>query len=62
MEAMSRLTNAALLALLVIGFATGWVAFELAGQPARAVLVLHAQPAWQSCCLCRGSRLSSGVG
>ena len=31
-----------LLALLCAAFATGWVAFELTGQPARAVLVLHA--------------------
>jgi hypothetical protein len=37
-----RLTNLALLCLLAIAFATGWVAFELSGQPARAVLVLHA--------------------
>src|SRR6202521_1617433 len=38
----ARLTNVALLWLLAIAFATGWVAFELSGQPARAVLVLHA--------------------
>src|ERR1700730_17899482 len=37
-----RLTNLALLWLLAVAFATGWVAFELSGQPARAVLVLHA--------------------
>ena len=37
-----RLTNLSLLWLLAIAFATGWVAFELSGQPARAVLVLHA--------------------
>jgi hypothetical protein len=38
----ARLTNLALLWLLGIAFATGWVAFELSGQPARAVLILHA--------------------
>ncbi len=38
----ARLTNWALLCLLTIAFATGWVAFELSGRPARAVLVLHA--------------------
>jgi hypothetical protein len=38
----TRLTNVALLVLLSAAFATGWVAFELSGQPARAVLVLHA--------------------
>jgi molybdopterin-dependent oxidoreductase-like protein protein len=38
----ARLTNLALLGLLSTAFATGWVAFELSGQPARAVLVLHA--------------------
>jgi len=37
-----RLTNVALLWLLIVGFASGWVAFELSGQPARAVLVIHA--------------------
>ena len=37
-----RLTNLALLWLLAIAFATGWIAFELSGQPARAVLFLHA--------------------
>jgi hypothetical protein len=36
-----RLTNLALLCLLAIAFATGWVAFELSGRPARAVLILH---------------------
>jgi molybdopterin-dependent oxidoreductase-like protein protein len=36
-----RLTNLALLWLLAFAFATGWVAFELSGQPARAVLILH---------------------
>jgi hypothetical protein len=40
--ATGRLTNLALLYLLALAFATGWVAFELSGQPARAVLVLHA--------------------
>jgi hypothetical protein len=38
----ARLTNVAMLWLLAIAFATGWVAFELSGRPARAVLVLHA--------------------
>jgi DMSO/TMAO reductase YedYZ molybdopterin-dependent catalytic subunit len=37
-----RLTNVALLWLLAVAFATGWVAFELSGQPARAVLLIHA--------------------
>jgi molybdopterin-dependent oxidoreductase-like protein protein/TAT (twin-arginine translocation) pathway-exported protein len=37
-----RLTNVALLGLLASAFFSGWVAFELTGQPARAVLVLHA--------------------
>ncbi len=37
-----RLTNATLFFILAIAFATGWLAFELSGQPARAVLVLHA--------------------
>jgi len=37
-----RLTNVALLCLLVAAFTSGWVAFELSGQPARAVLVIHA--------------------
>ena len=37
-----RLTNVALLWLLAMAFATGWIAFELSGRPARAVLVLHA--------------------
>jgi DMSO/TMAO reductase YedYZ molybdopterin-dependent catalytic subunit len=36
-----RLTNAALLCLLVLAFLSGWVAFELSGQPARATLVIH---------------------
>lgn len=38
----ARLTNAALLCFLGVAFATGWVAFELSGRSARAVLVLHA--------------------
>ena len=38
----ARLTNLALLGLLSLAFATGWVAFELSGQPARAILLLHA--------------------
>ncbi len=37
-----RLTNASLLALLAVAFATGWLAFELSGQRAQAVLWLHA--------------------
>jgi len=37
-----RLTNVALLCLLALAFASGWVAFELSGQPARALLVIHA--------------------
>src|SRR4030088_385735 len=37
-----RLTNVAVLCLLAAAFATGWVAFELSGQPARAILVIHA--------------------
>ena len=37
-----RLTNVALLCLLTASFATGWVAFELSGQPARAILLIHA--------------------
>ncbi len=37
-----RLTNWALLFLLAMAFATGWVAFELSGRPASAVLILHA--------------------
>ncbi len=39
--APGRLTNLALLVLLVLAFASGWIAFELSGQPARAVLLLH---------------------
>jgi DMSO/TMAO reductase YedYZ molybdopterin-dependent catalytic subunit len=37
-----RLTNLALLGLLTLAFFSGWVAFELSGQPARAMLVVHA--------------------
>jgi hypothetical protein len=37
-----RLTNAWLFVLLTVAFATGWLAFELSGQGARAVLWLHA--------------------
>jgi DMSO/TMAO reductase YedYZ molybdopterin-dependent catalytic subunit len=37
-----RLTNLALLGLLTLAFASGWVAFELSGQPARAILLIHA--------------------
>src|SRR5712691_12611514 len=37
-----RLTNIALLCLLTLAFFSGWVAFELSGQPARAILVIHA--------------------
>jgi len=37
-----RLTNVALLCLVTLAFATGWVAFELSGQFARATLILHA--------------------
>lgn len=40
-SATGRITNLALLFLLALAFASGWVAFELSGQPARAVLVLH---------------------
>jgi DMSO/TMAO reductase YedYZ molybdopterin-dependent catalytic subunit len=42
LAAGARLTNVALLWLLAIAFTSGWVAFELSGRPARAVLVLHA--------------------
>jgi DMSO/TMAO reductase YedYZ molybdopterin-dependent catalytic subunit len=38
----SRLTNVALLGLLALAFFSGWVAFELSGRPARAILVAHA--------------------
>jgi len=37
-----RLTNAWLFIFLAVAFASGWLAFELSGQPARAVLLLHA--------------------
>src|SRR6267143_553630 len=37
-----RVTNVALLLFLAAAFGSGWLAFELSGQPARAVLVLHA--------------------
>ena len=40
--ATGRLTNLSLFFLLTLAFGTGWLAFELTGQPARAVLVLHA--------------------
>ena len=40
--ASGRLTNVSLFVLLAVAFASGWLAFELSGQPARAVLVLHA--------------------
>ena len=42
MARAGRLTNVALLCLLTLAFASGWVAFELSGQPARATLVVHA--------------------
>ena len=42
MRGSGRLTNLALLCLLTLAFASGWVAFELSGRPARAILVLHA--------------------
>src|SRR5438132_13875354 len=35
-------TNVALHLFLAVAFGSGWLAFELSGQPARAVLVLHA--------------------
>ena len=37
-----RATNVALLLFLAVAFGSGWLAFELSGQPARAVLLLHA--------------------
>src|SRR5216684_8699549 len=40
--AAGRLTNLSLFFLLTVAFASGWLAFELSGQPARAVLLLHA--------------------
>jgi DMSO/TMAO reductase YedYZ molybdopterin-dependent catalytic subunit len=42
MRGGGRLTNLALLCLLTLAFFSGWVAFELSGQPARATLVIHA--------------------
>lgn len=42
MRGSGRLTNVALLCLLTLAFVSGWVAFELSGQPARATLVIHA--------------------
>jgi hypothetical protein len=42
MRGGGRLTNLALLSLLAVAFFSGWVAFELSGQPARATLVIHA--------------------
>ncbi len=42
MKGNGRLTNVALLCLLALAFASGWVAFELSGQSARALLVIHA--------------------
>jgi molybdopterin-dependent oxidoreductase-like protein protein/TAT (twin-arginine translocation) pathway-exported protein len=40
--AAGRLTNLSLFLLLAVAFASGWLAFELSGQPARAILLLHA--------------------
>jgi len=40
--ASGRLTNLSLLFLLAVAFGSGWLAFELSGQPARAILLLHA--------------------
>jgi len=42
MGSTGRITNLSLLALLAVAFASGWMAFELSGQPARAVLLAHA--------------------
>jgi len=42
MRGGGRLSNLALLCLLTLAFFSGWVAFELSGQPARATLVIHA--------------------
>lgn len=39
---MGRLTNLALLGFLAVAFTSGWLAFELSGQPARATLLVHA--------------------
>jgi hypothetical protein len=40
--ASGRLTNLSLLFLLAVAFGSGWLAFELSGQPAHAILLLHA--------------------
>src|SRR6185312_7230781 len=40
--AAGRLTNVALAVLLTLAFPTGWIAFELSGQPGRAILLVHA--------------------
>src|SRR2546422_2223240 len=40
--AAGRLTNLSLFFLLTVAFASGWLAFELSGQPARAILLVHA--------------------
>src|SRR6202158_3942591 len=40
--ASGRLTHLSLFFLLAVAFASGWLAFELSGQPARAILLLHA--------------------
>ena len=42
MGSTGRITNLSLLALLAVAFASGWLAFELSGQPARAMLLAHA--------------------
>ena len=42
MRGGGRLSNLALLCLLTLAFFSGWVAFQLSGQPARATLVIHA--------------------
>lgn len=41
MRVSARSTNLALLGLLAAAFFSGWLAFLLSGQPARATLVLH---------------------
>jgi DMSO/TMAO reductase YedYZ molybdopterin-dependent catalytic subunit len=59
-----RLTNASLLGLLTVAFGSGWVAFELTGQFARATLVVHAAAGvaiilllpWKSLVASRGLR------
>jgi DMSO/TMAO reductase YedYZ molybdopterin-dependent catalytic subunit len=61
-----RLTNVALMCLLTVAFASGWVAFELSGQFARATLVVHAAAGvsivllvpWKSLVANRGLRRS----